>query len=72
MQSAFHEMEPNGYQYSGTGVNSNTIIDATLERSGYHPTYRDGTAGNSEWTAPDGTRMDIISTPGYSHLPRPP
>ena len=74
MQSAFHDIEHHEppYQYSATGVNSNTIIDATLNRSGYHPTYRDGTAGNNLWTAPDGGQTEVISTPGYARLPPPP
>jgi hypothetical protein len=74
MQSAFHGIERNKYpyQYSATGVNSNTIIDATLARSGYDLTRRDGTAGNDRWTAPDGSEQEIISTPGYSGLPPPP
>lgn len=72
MQSAFHEIEKMGYPYWPQGVNSNTIIDATLERSGHRPTYRDGTAGNSEWTAADRAGMKIISTPGYNRLPPPP
>ena len=71
MRSAFHEIEDMHYQYWPQGVNSNTIIDATLARSGHRPTYRDGTAGNSEWTAPDRAGMDTIETPGYDHLPAP-
>lgn len=72
MRSAFHEIEGMDYQYWPQGVNSNTIIDATLARSGHKPTYRDGTAGNSEWTAPDRAGMEVISTPGYDRLPPPP
>lgn len=72
MRSAFHEIEDMNYQYWPQGVNSNTIVDATLARSGHHPTYRDGTAGNDEWTAPDRAGMEIISTPGYNRLPPPP
>lgn len=72
MRAAFHEIEGMNYQYWPQGVNSNTIVDATLARSGHHPTYRDGTAGNSEWTAPDRAGMETISTPGYNRLPPPP
>lgn len=72
MRSAFREIETMGHQYWPQGVNSNTIIDATLELSGHKPTYRDGTAGNQEWTAPDRAGMQTISTPGYNHLPPPP
>lgn len=69
MRSAFHEIEGMNYQYWPQGVNSNTIIDATLARSGHTPTYRDGTAGNREWTAPDRAGQETINTPGYNHLP---
>lgn len=72
MRSAFHEIEGMNYPYWPQGVNSNTIIDATLARSGHHPTYRDGTAGNEEWTAPDRGGTKVISTPGYNRLPPPP
>jgi len=72
MRSAFHNIEPMNYQYWPRGVNSNTIVDATLARSGNHPTYRDGTAGNSEWTAPDREGQETIRTPGLNRLPPPP
>jgi hypothetical protein len=72
MQSRFHEIEGTNYRYWPQGVNSNTIVDATLARSGYHPTYRDGTAGNDDWVAPDGQDLPTISTPGYNRLPPPP
>lgn len=71
-RSAFHGMEDMDYQYWPLGVNSNTIIDVTLARSGNHPTYRDGTAGNREWTAPDRQSQETIWTPGMDHLPPPP
>lgn len=72
MRSAFHDIESQNYQYWPQGVNSNTIIDATLARSGNHPTHRDGTGGNSEWTAPDRQGQETIWTPGRDHLPPPP
>lgn len=72
MRVAFHGIEGTNYQYWPQGVNSNTVVDATLARSGYHPTYRDGTAGNDNWVAPDGQHLPIISTPGYNRLPVPP
>jgi len=72
MRSAFHGIEGMNYQYWPQGVNSNTIVDATLARSGYHPTYRDGTSGNGKWTAPDRQDLPTISTPGYDRLPPPP
>jgi hypothetical protein len=72
MRSAFHDIEAMNYQYWPQGVNSNTIIDAALARSGNRPTYRDGTAGNREWTAPDRQGQDTIWTPGMDRLPPPP
>jgi hypothetical protein len=72
IRSAFHDIEAMSYPYWPQGVNSNTIIDGTLARSGNHPTYRDGTAGNSEWTAPDRQGQETIWTPGMNHLPPPP
>jgi hypothetical protein len=72
MRTAFHEIEGMGYQYWPQGVNSNTIVDGTLSRGGFKPTYRDGAARNSEWTAPDRAGMPTISTPGFDYLPTPP
>lgn len=72
IRSAFHDIESMNYQYWPQGINSNTIVDATLARSGNHPTYRDGTAGNSEWTAPDRQGQETIWAPGMNHLPPPP
>src|SRR3546814_8522430 len=64
MRSAFHDIESQNYQYWPQGVNSNTIIDATLARSGNHPTHRDGTGGNSEWTGPDHQGQGATWKPG--------
>jgi hypothetical protein len=72
IRSAFHAIESMNYRYWPQGVNSNTIIDATLARSVNHPTYRDGTAGNDEWTASDRQNQHTVWTPGLDQLPPPP